>query len=358
MDAGQPVLIMIQGPEPGCVYKLRDNRVTTIGRSSRNTIRVTSPSVSRFHCEVACINGHWEVNDLNSKKGTMLNGQRVADKADLNPGDLVRLSTTVFRFDLVEESALQDSAFIAIKEAELDQQLVVKGERTGTLDEIRLRSRLEHEQARQDREQKRSAWKTNLAFIGAVACATAALVSGALAYAGGGVPVVAGPLAGREGKAQAAYEQAMAALKSGDRAGATALLVRVRNDFAGTRAAERAAQAHAETLWLAIEESLSRAAPHEADGDYAAALAQYEQLDELEPTGAARELIRQRRQYTLRLAHAAFKTLEESANERVAGGDWQAALDLYRKAADRIGVPELAGKARQKAEELQAAMAG
>ena len=235
MDAGQPVLIMIQGPEPGCVYKLRDNRVTTIGRSSRNTIRVTSPTVSRFHGEVACINGHWEVNDLNSKKGTMLNGQRIADKADLKPGDLVRLSATVFRFDLVEESALQDSALIAIKEAELDQQLVVKGEGTGTFDEIRLRSRLEHEQARQDRERKRTAWKMNLAFLGAVAFATAALVSGALAYASGGAPGVAGPLAGREDKALVAYEQAMAALEAGDRPGAMALLARMRNDSPSTR---------------------------------------------------------------------------------------------------------------------------
>jgi len=358
MDAGQPVLIMIQGPEPGCVYKLRDNRVTTIGRSSRNTIRVTSPTVSRFHCEVACINGHWEVNDLNSKKGTMLNGQRIADKADLKPGDLVRLSATVFRFDLVEESALQDSALIAIKEAELDQQLVVKGEGTGTFDEIRLRSRLEHEQARQDRERKRTAWKMNLAFLGAVAFATAALVSGALAYASGGAPGVAGPLAGREDKALVAYEQAMAALEAGDRPGAMALLARMRNDFAGTKAAERAAQAHSGTLWLAIQEGLSGASTHEAEGDYAAALAQYEDLDGLEPTGSARELIRQRLQYTLRLAHAAFKTLEESASERVKEGDWQAALDLYRKAADRIGVPELAGKARRKVEELEAATAG
>ena len=224
--------------------------------------------------------------------------------------------------------------------------------------EMLLRSRLEHEQARQDRERKRTAWKMNLAFLGAVAFATAALVSGALAYASGGAPGVAGPLAGREDKALVAYEQAMAALEAGDRPGAMALLARMRNDFAGTKAAERAAQAHSGTLWLAIQEGLSGASTHEAEGDYAAALAQYEDLDGLEPTGSARELIRQRLQYTLRLAHAAFKTLEESASERVKEGDWQAALDLYRKAADRIGVPELAGKAWRKVEELEAATAG
>ncbi len=358
MDARQPVLIMIQGPEPGCVYKLRDNRVTTIGRSSRNTVRVTSPTVSRFHCEVACINGRWEANDLNSKKGTMLNGRRIADKADLNPGDLIRLSTTVFRFDLVEESALQDSALIAIKEAELDQHLVAKGEGIGTLDEIRLRSRLEREQAMEDRQWKRSVWKSNLAFLGAVAAATAALVAGALACTEGGGPPGVSPLAGKEAAALQAYEQAMAALNAGDRAGAMARLARMQNDFAGTEAAKRASEARSEALWLAVQEGFSRVGAHEAEADYAAALGQYDQLDGLEPSGPARELIRQRRQYTLRLAHAAFRTLEENASERVDGGDRQAALDLYRKAADSIGVPELAEKARQKAAELEAGAAG
>ena len=48
MANGQPVLIMIQGPEPGSIYKLPDNRVTTIGRSSRTAAcRYSSTAAAR-----------------------------------------------------------------------------------------------------------------------------------------------------------------------------------------------------------------------------------------------------------------------------------------------------------------------
>ncbi len=57
------------------IYRLPENRVTTIGRSTRNSIVVVNPDVSRFHCELSYVNGRWELHDLNSKKGTIVNGE-------------------------------------------------------------------------------------------------------------------------------------------------------------------------------------------------------------------------------------------------------------------------------------------
>ena len=57
MPVKMPVMIMIQGNDPGARWGLQETRVITIGRSSRNCISLTNPSVSRFHCEISYING-------------------------------------------------------------------------------------------------------------------------------------------------------------------------------------------------------------------------------------------------------------------------------------------------------------
>lgn len=320
LDPRQPVLIMIQGPEPGSLYKLPDNRVTTIGRSSRSTIRVVTSTVSRFHCEIACINGSWELSDLNSRRGTMVNGERIADKRVLSPGDLVRLSTTVFRFDLLEETAERDSALMAVNEPGTEQKLTAEGQAAGPLDDIRLRSRLEREEARQNRARARHALKVNLAFLGVVAVATAIVVGALLFWAH--------------------------------------WPAEVQRDFAGATAVPQAAQTQADTVWTAVQEKLSAVAAREADNDYAAALGLYEELEKLEPSEPAGDLLRQRRQCTVRLAHASFRTVEEAAARLARNGDREAALELYRRALDRIGVPELAAQARARIAELQTETAG
>ena len=156
---------MIQGPEPGTVYKLPDNRVTTVGRSSRNTIRAVSSSVSRFHCEVSWVNGQWELNDLNSKRGTFVNGERVTDKWALSPGDIIRTATTLFRFDMIDENVLKDGAIVAIMEAGLDQKLDTKQEAPGSLDDIRMRSRLEGDSTLEERHRPSDRPRINLVFL-------------------------------------------------------------------------------------------------------------------------------------------------------------------------------------------------
>ena len=124
MATGQPVLIMIQGTEPGSWFKLPDNRPTTIGRSSQNTLRVVGSAFARFHCQIACRGGQWELTALGGGSGTLLNRTPVAGTSPLKAGDVIRLGSMLLRFDRIEENASQDSAMIAIKEAELDSRVV------------------------------------------------------------------------------------------------------------------------------------------------------------------------------------------------------------------------------------------
>ncbi|MHC5035204.1 MAG: FHA domain-containing protein [Planctomycetota bacterium] len=313
MAVGHPVLVMIQGPAPGSLYKLRDNRVTTIGRSSRNSIPVVNPSVSRFHCEIAWVNGLWRINDLNSKKGTVVNGEWIQDRCVLKPGDIIRLATIVFRFDMMSETALQDGAIVAIMEAELDQKLAPKGEATGSLEDIRARSRLEGEEAVRPRR-KRSALRANLTFVAAAAVFVAAVAGSVLFCAR---EVVRAPQEARDLQ-----------------------------------------EARLQALWAEVEQKLSLVAARETESDYGAALAFYDELDQKNPEEPLRELLRERKQLTVRLARGSFEATQRNARLQIEKGNTQAALALYRKARDRIGLPELAAQADTMIARLEQGTAG
>ncbi len=102
----QPILVMIQGEMPGERWKIDPTRVTSIGRSVRNKVQLLSPSVSRFHCEIAFSNGLWYISDLNSRKGTLLNGRDVENREVMKPGDVIRISGNLLRF--TDEKELED----------------------------------------------------------------------------------------------------------------------------------------------------------------------------------------------------------------------------------------------------------
>ena len=352
MITKQPVLVMIQGPEPGSFYKLPDNRVTTIGRSSRNTIRAVSNSVSRFHCEIAWVNGRWELSDLNSKKGTIVNGIRIDDRHVLLPGDIVRLSTTVFRFDMIEESKLQDGAMVAIVEAEMDVKFAPKGEAAGSLDDIRARSRLEVQDSRGRRQKPKVAPRLNPVFLASWAAGVCLVVVAVLLLAHRRADAAG---ADAELQARELYGQALALSQSGSAAEAIEALRDVERRFPCTLTAAAAAEAQADVAWAAAEQKLALVPQREAENEHAAALALYDEVDALHPDEALQALVREGRQYTVRLAHARFAAIERTVQRELQAGRLEAALAAYREAREHIGVPELVAEAEKKIAQLQSA---
>lgn len=79
------------------VHELTDD-VTTIGRSSNNTIQITDKKSSRNHFRVERNGERFRVVDLGSTNGTRLNEEKVATDL-LCPGDVLRIGMTTFRFD-------------------------------------------------------------------------------------------------------------------------------------------------------------------------------------------------------------------------------------------------------------------
>lgn len=95
--ARRPWLEVIHGDSSGNMYGLEGPLV--IGRGAGCEVRIETPGVSRRHALVAHRHGSIFIEDLSSRNGTYVNGQRVTlrrlrdgDKIQVGPGALLRFS--------------------------------------------------------------------------------------------------------------------------------------------------------------------------------------------------------------------------------------------------------------------------
>ena len=102
-------LVMLEGSSAGQKFRLGAH--TTLGRGGDCDIVVDDREVSRTHCTVVqCPDGSYLVEDLGSRNGTFINGERVK-RGPLAYGDTIRLgpnTMVVFSpYDAAEEQVLQ-----------------------------------------------------------------------------------------------------------------------------------------------------------------------------------------------------------------------------------------------------------
>jgi pSer/pThr/pTyr-binding forkhead associated (FHA) protein len=70
-----------------------DSPRRTVGSSAESDLVVDDPSVSRTHALLEQLGAAWFVEDLGSRNGTYLNGQRITGRRVVRPGDELRLGT-------------------------------------------------------------------------------------------------------------------------------------------------------------------------------------------------------------------------------------------------------------------------
>ena len=99
-------IIVLAGQNVGEMYKVATEQIT-MGRGGSADVRLVDEGISRFHCRIKVDGDDLYVEDLQSRNGTFLNGERIS-RRKLEDGDKIQLGrTTVLKFsfhDQLEES--------------------------------------------------------------------------------------------------------------------------------------------------------------------------------------------------------------------------------------------------------------
>ena len=91
-------LVVVEGPESGNEYEIREGGVT-VGRGPGVDIALQDQSMSKVHCAFEPAEGGVRVRDMGSTNGIAVNGSPV-DAADLKNGDRIEIGTHVLQFVL------------------------------------------------------------------------------------------------------------------------------------------------------------------------------------------------------------------------------------------------------------------
>ena len=79
----------------------------TIGRDPNSTLPLNHPGVSQRHAMVERQNGALFIRDLGSTNGTFVNGQRLAGRVQLSPGDEIQIGPFKLVYDAAQQSFAQ-----------------------------------------------------------------------------------------------------------------------------------------------------------------------------------------------------------------------------------------------------------
>src|SRR5205823_3618450 len=96
-DAAMAVLRVTAGPHPGQLLPLEKERVI-IGRLPSCDIVLELGSISRQHVQILRVEEEFFVEDLGSRNGSFLNGQKIEGRRKLSENDELKVGEAVFRF--------------------------------------------------------------------------------------------------------------------------------------------------------------------------------------------------------------------------------------------------------------------
>ncbi|MDQ3280923.1 MAG: FHA domain-containing protein [Acidobacteriota bacterium] len=89
---------------PDTVYPLLDSEYT-IGRAATNGIVIADGSVSSTHARITRTADGFVLEDLQSRNGTFVNGEKVTAKRILTDGDLIRLGKIIMTFNVARQGS-------------------------------------------------------------------------------------------------------------------------------------------------------------------------------------------------------------------------------------------------------------
>lgn len=99
-----PSVALVPLNRSSCSRQVLGAEVNYLGRDETNHLVLADGSVSKRHAKICFTDGQFYLEDVGSVNGTFLNGERVAARAKLRSGDLLRLGTVILRFEAARAS--------------------------------------------------------------------------------------------------------------------------------------------------------------------------------------------------------------------------------------------------------------
>ncbi|HEX8170512.1 MAG TPA: FHA domain-containing protein [Thermoanaerobaculia bacterium] len=93
---------------PDNIYPLLDDQCT-IGRAADNSIAIADGSVSSNHARITRTDDGFFLEDLGSRNGSFVNGDKITAKRQLADGDLIRLGKIVLTFNIAKENRMRSA---------------------------------------------------------------------------------------------------------------------------------------------------------------------------------------------------------------------------------------------------------
>jgi Nif-specific regulatory protein len=116
-------LVIREGSKWTDVFRLVDGESVTVGRAPTNAIVVKDERCSRNHAEVFQSQGQWMLRDLDSRNGTLVDGQRIQNDYHLQAGEIIRIGNSHLAFVHDLSQAFPDSNSVLRTAQAVDQEM-------------------------------------------------------------------------------------------------------------------------------------------------------------------------------------------------------------------------------------------
>jgi len=116
LDKDRYVLSVLTGPALGTVFTIDfSNQDLVLGRGPNASGRIDDATISRMHARIFFRDERVHLEDMGSRNGTFLEGQRIETTQQLEPGNRIQLGPqTLLRFDVLD--AIEHQAALQVYE--------------------------------------------------------------------------------------------------------------------------------------------------------------------------------------------------------------------------------------------------
>jgi pSer/pThr/pTyr-binding forkhead associated (FHA) protein len=104
-DQNRARLCILYGEPKGAVFLLRQ-RNNTIGRDGGNIIVLGDEQISNKHAAINFAEDSYWIEDSNSKNGVYVNGVKIVKRERLVDRSLIKLGSTILRFEANSRNSL------------------------------------------------------------------------------------------------------------------------------------------------------------------------------------------------------------------------------------------------------------